>query len=78
MTTYFKTPFTIGSEYYYIEAKVPKASSSSSNIICCVDVSGSIVVLFLMSVKYYVIYINGHKLNIHYLHITQALIQPEL
>jgi predicted metal-dependent peptidase len=41
MTTYFKTPFTIGSEYYYIEAKVPKASSSSSNIICCVDVSGS-------------------------------------
>ena len=41
MTTYFKTPFTIGSEYYYIEAKVPKASSSSSNIICWVDVSGS-------------------------------------
>ena len=41
MATYFKTPFTIGSEYYYIEAKVPKASSSSSNIICCVDISGS-------------------------------------
>ncbi len=41
MTTYFKTPFTISSEYYYIEAKVPKVSSSFSNIICCVDVSGS-------------------------------------
>ena len=41
MATYFKTPFTIGSEYYYIEAKVPKAAASSSNIICCVDVSGS-------------------------------------
>lgn len=41
MATFFKTPFTISGESYYIEAKVPKAGSSSSNIICCVDVSGS-------------------------------------
>lgn len=42
MATYFKTPFNIGGEYYYIEAKVPKIESTSgNNIICCVDVSGS-------------------------------------
>ena len=41
MANFFKTPFNISSESYYIEAKVAKAGSSSSNIICCVDVSGS-------------------------------------
>ncbi|CAF1175922.1 unnamed protein product [Rotaria sordida] len=42
MATYFKTPFTIGSEYHYVEVKVPKIDSSSgNNIICCVDTSGS-------------------------------------
>ena len=42
MATYFKTPFTIGSEYHYIEVKIPKIDAASgNNIICCVDVSGS-------------------------------------
>ncbi|CAF0963030.1 unnamed protein product [Brachionus calyciflorus] len=41
MATFFKVPFNFGSENYYIEAKVPTAASSSNNIICCVDVSGS-------------------------------------
>lgn len=42
MALYFKTPFNIGGEHYYIEAKVPKVdASSNNNIICCVDVSGS-------------------------------------
>ncbi|RMZ93277.1 Integrator complex subunit 9, partial [Brachionus plicatilis] len=41
MATFFKTPFNISSESYFIEAKVSKVGSSSSNIICCVDVSGS-------------------------------------
>ncbi|CAF1589427.1 unnamed protein product [Rotaria magnacalcarata] len=43
MATYFKTPFTVGGgEHHYIEVKVPKVDSSSGkNIICCVDVSGS-------------------------------------
>ena len=42
MATYYKTPFAIGGDHYYIEVKVPKVNrSSESNIICCVDVSGS-------------------------------------
>ncbi|UJR20468.1 hypothetical protein I4U23_023597 [Adineta vaga] len=42
MATYFKTPFTIGESYHYVEVKVPKLeTASSNNIICCVDVSGS-------------------------------------
>ncbi|CAF4194371.1 unnamed protein product [Rotaria sp. Silwood2] len=42
MATYFKTPFTISNESYYVEVKVPKIDSSSgNNLICCVDISGS-------------------------------------
>ena len=42
MATFFKTPFQIGGESHYIEVKVPKVDASAgSNIICCVDVSGS-------------------------------------
>ncbi|CAF4923138.1 unnamed protein product, partial [Rotaria sp. Silwood2] len=36
------TPFTISNESYYVEVKVPKIDSSSgNNLICCVDISGS-------------------------------------
>jgi len=42
MAEYFKTPFNINGEYHYIEVKVPKVNTSSAaNIVCCVDVSGS-------------------------------------
>ncbi|CAF1525821.1 unnamed protein product, partial [Rotaria sp. Silwood1] len=42
MATYFKAPFTMIGDYYYVEAKVPKVDASSgNNIICCVDISGS-------------------------------------
>lgn len=42
MATYFKTPFTIGKPSHYVEVKVPKVeATATSNIICCVDVSGS-------------------------------------
>lgn len=42
MATFYKTPFTIGKERHYIEVKVPKIdAAAASNIICCVDVSGS-------------------------------------
>ncbi|UJR19527.1 hypothetical protein I4U23_022657 [Adineta vaga] len=42
MASYFKTPFQIGGESHFIEVKVPKVDASAGdNIICCVDVSGS-------------------------------------
>ncbi|CAF1383762.1 unnamed protein product [Adineta steineri] len=42
MASYFKTPFNINGHHHYIEVKVPKnETSSTNNIICCVDVSGS-------------------------------------
>ncbi|CAF1158181.1 unnamed protein product [Rotaria magnacalcarata] len=42
MASYFKTPFQIGGESHFIEVKVPKVDASAgNNIICCVDVSGS-------------------------------------
>jgi hypothetical protein len=42
MATYFKTPFQIGGDSYFVEVKVPKVDASAGdNIICCVDVSGS-------------------------------------
>lgn len=42
MASYFKTPFQIDGESHFIEVKVPKVDASAGdNIICCVDVSGS-------------------------------------
>ena len=42
MATFFKTPFHIANQHHYIEVKVPKIdATAASNIICCVDVSGS-------------------------------------
>lgn len=38
MATYFQTPF---GNKYYVEVKAPKMENVTSNIICCVDVSGS-------------------------------------
>lgn len=42
MASYFKTPFQIGGDSHFIEVKVPKVDASAGdNIICCVDISGS-------------------------------------
>ena len=42
MAKFFKTPFSIGGEHHYVEIKVPMVDASAgNNIICCVDVSGS-------------------------------------
>ena len=42
MASYFENPFQIGGKSYFIELKVPKVDAAAGdNIICCVDVSGS-------------------------------------
>ena len=42
MAVYFQAPFTAVGQYHYIEAPIAKVEAASgNNIICCVDVSGS-------------------------------------
>ena len=42
VATYSKTPFSIGGQYHYVEIEIPRINTTAgNNIICCVDISGS-------------------------------------